>query len=238
MADQIASMQNMIANLQAKNDVPPDLRPQSLLTPEERSEYGDEFLGVVAKKAKEELSPEVAALRQQINGLERKLEGTTASTHARARADMEASLDARLPQWREINFLQDFHSWLALPDTYSGAIRHNLLKTAYEQNNAPRVLAFFRGFLDHEAALAPPNPEPGLSAPQSNGKLPLESFAAPGRAKTAAASNAPAEKPIFTHAQIAQFYTESAAGKWKGREEEYNRIDRAIFEAGREGRVR
>jgi hypothetical protein len=238
MADQIASMQSTIATLQARQvETPPELRPQSFLTPEEVSEYGNEFLGVVAKKAKEEFSPEVQALRNQIAGLERKFEGTVAQTSARARADMDASLDRQLPEWRDINFMQDFHSWLALPDTYSGAIRHTLLKTAYEQNNAPRVLAFFRGFLDHEAAMAPTNSGPDLT-PQNGGKIPLASFAAPGRAKTAAASNAPAEKPNFTHGQIAAFYAEVAAGRWRGREAEKERIEVQIVEAGREGRVR
>jgi len=235
MGEQFAAMQSQLTNLSRKqaSDAPPELRPQSLLTPEEVNEYGDDFLSVVAKKAKEEFSPEVMALKHQISSIKQQLDGAREQNLAKARLDLEASLDQRLPQWRDINVMQEFHSWLALPDTYSGANRHDLLRSAYEQGNTPRVLAFFKGFLDQEAALAPQG-----GPDQANGKIPLESFAAPGRAKTAAASGAPAEKPIFTNAQIARFYAESAAGKWRGREEEYNRIDRAIIEAGREGRVR
>jgi hypothetical protein len=238
MSEQLNSMQVLVSNLKAKQapaELPLELRPQSFLTPEERSEYGDEFLSVVAKRAKEELSPDVAALKYEVAGLRQQLDGTREQSLARMRMDLELALDQRLPQWRDINVSQEFHSWLALPDAYSGANRHDLLRVAYEQGNTPRVYAFFKGFLDQEAALDPRAYEP---RPADNGRVPLESFAAPGRAKTSAASSAPVEKPIFTHAQIARFYAESAAGKWRGREEEYNRIDRAIIEAGREGRVR
>jgi len=240
MSDQIASMQQMISVLQNKSlasDTPPELRPQSLLTPEERNEYGDEFLGVVARRAKEELSPEVQALQHKLSTLERRLDGTTQQTHAEARAKMEATLDQRIPVWRDVNFMDEFKQWLALPDPFSGAIRHNLLRAAYEQNDTPRVAAFFNGFLAQEAASIPGQTGPD-NAYQNGGKVPLETFAAPGRAKTAAASGAPAEKPIFTSAQISKFYADSAAGKWRGKEAEYNRIDAQIIEAGAQGRVR
>ena len=68
------------------------------------------------------------------------------------------------------------------------------------------------------------------------GKVPLEAFAAPGRAKTAAAT-APAEKPIITRAQIATFYADKAAGKYRGKEAEADRLERMIFEAQRDGRI-
>lgn len=241
MSDQIASMQALIANMQAQapaEPTPPELQARSLLTPEEVNEYGSEFLGVVAKKAKEELTPEMAKLQKEIERLNKRLEGSQQSASARARAELEATLDEKIPNWRDINVAPEFHSWLALPDLYSGAIRHQLLTAAYEQNNTPRVLAFFKGFLSEEAATAPAPSEPA-PAGATPSKIPLENFAAPGRAKTAAAPpSAPAEKPIFTRAYIAKFYADAAAGKFRGREAEKNRIEAQIFDAEREGRIR
>lgn len=239
MSDQLASMQSLISTLQSQrpDDTSRELQPQSLLTPEEVNEYGSEFLGVVAKKAKEELSPEVAALKRELASIKAQVQGTQEVTSAQARRNLEATLDERIPHWRDINVAQEFHSWLALPDLYSGAIRHELLKAAYEQNNTPRVLAFFKGFLDQEAALAPASQGEPAPADATSSKIPLETFAAPGRAKTAAAS-APAEKPTFTHAQISQFYAEATAGRFRGREAEKNRIEAQIFDAMREGRIR
>ena len=238
MSSQIASMQNLIAGMQRPTaETPPELRPQSLLTPEEVNEYGSEFLGVVARRAKEELTPEVTALRSQLTNLERQLANSAEQNQTRGRLEMEAALDRSLPQWRDINILPEFHSWLALPDMYSGAIKHDLLRTAYAQNNSPRVLSFFKGFLDQEAAFVPRGQEPQQDV-HTNGKLSLEDFAAPGRAKTSAASSAPVEKPIITTAQITQFYADSASGKYRGKEVEKNRLEAMIFDAQREGRIR
>jgi len=239
MSEQISSMQNLMASMQRPTETPRELQPQSLLTAEERTEYGDEFLGVVARRAKEELSPEVAQLRSKLTNLEKQLQTTSEQNTTRARFELEATLDARIPHWRDINVLPEFHSWLALPDMYSGAIKHDLLRQAYAQNNTPRVISFFKGFLDQEAAHVPQGSElHSADGLQTNGKVSLEQFAAPGRAKTSAASQAPAEKPIITRAQISHFYAESASGKYRGREAERAQLEAMIFDAEREGRIR
>jgi len=241
LSEQIASLQNVIATMQVQqpplSDDPAELRAERLITPEEEQDYGSEFLSVVGKKAKEELSPEVAQLKKEIASLKSQLAGVGGYVQQDARSRMEATMNDRLPNWQEVNVDPNFLSWLKLPDPYSGVIRHELLKAAYERNDTPRVMAFFQGFLAEEAATAPAEAGPdnqGTTVP----KVPLEKFAAPGRAKTAAASGAPAEKPSFTRAQIAKFYADSAAGKFRGKEAEKDRIERQIFEAEREGRIR
>jgi hypothetical protein len=238
MSEQIASMQNVIATMQVTRDTyaPPELRAERFITPEEEQDYGPDFLNVVGKKAKEELMPIVSKYEAKISDLEEKLKSVGNHFQQDAKSRMEASLDERLPNWREVNFDPEFISWLKLPDPYSGAIRHELLKGAYQRSDTPRVLAFFNGFLSEEAATDPARVQPDQAV--SAQKIPLETFAAPGRAKTAAATGAPAEKPIFTRAQIAQFYAASSAGKYRGREAEKDRIESQIFEAEREGRIR
>jgi hypothetical protein len=238
MAEQITLLQSASPPTTSApaTPTPPELRAASLLTPAEVSEFGEEFLGVVAKKAREEVSPELAALRQELAGLRSKVDGVSMTTHVSAQSRMHVTLDEQCSNWREINVDQNFHDWLALPDAYSGAIRHELLKAAYERNDSPRVLAFFKGFLAEEAAVAPATVEPDPGPAPT--KIPLADLAAPGRAKTAAASpNAPAEKPTFTRAQISKFYSDSAAGKYRGREAEKTRIEETIFAAEREGRI-
>jgi uncharacterized small protein (DUF1192 family) len=240
MGEQMTAMQSEVARLQASTVATPnELQAASLLTPEETNEYGAEFLSVVGKKALEQLSPEMAALKKEIAELKGQRAGDTAAQSVNARNAMNTDLDNRLPTWRTVNVAPEFHSWLQLPDPFSGAIRHSLLSAAYEQNNTPRVLAFFNGFLAHEAALAPA-PVGGVpdTTEDNSGKIPLEAFAAPGRAKTSAAPGAPVEKPTFTAAQISKFYADSSSGKYRGRDAEYARIDAQIIEAGREGRIR
>jgi len=239
MSEQLGSMQNLIASMQRPQETPTELRPQSLLTPEEVTEYGSEFLDVVARRAKEELNPEVNQLRHKLTNVEKQLEEAAKQNAARAQLQLDSTLDQQLPQWRDINYMDEFKQWLALPDMYSGAIRHDLLRAAYAQNNAPRVLSFFKGFLDREAAFVPQGSELHRAAELQNGdRVSLEQLAAPGRAKTSAASSAPVEKPLISRAQISHFYAESAAGKYRGREAEKNQLEAMIFDAEREGRIR
>lgn len=112
-----------------------------------------------------------------------------------------------------------------------------MLKAAYAQGDARRVLAFFNGFLAEEAATSPAEAEPEVETARVS-KVPLQNLAAPGRAKSAASNSAPAEKPIFTRAQIATFYADVAAGRYRGKDADKVKLETQIFEAQREGRIR
>lgn len=238
LSDQVTSLQRTLATVSAApaqptqptGPTPAELRASSLLTPEERAEYGDDFLNVVSKVAREQnadLLAEVERLKGQLGQTANVIKGD-------ARTRMFSSMDEQLPNWRELNTNPEFISWLRLPDAYSGAKRQELLNAALEQNNAPRVLAFFKGFLADEATVAPAATAQPAVTPK--GKVPLEQFAAPGRAKSAAAG-APAEKPFITRAQITAFYADVSAGKYRGREQEKDRMEREIFSAQSEGRI-
>lgn len=242
-AEMIQNLQSVIATLQATAPVAPaqtdipELKAERLITDEEAADYGEDFLKVVGKKAKEELNPLLKSAYDKIAQLEKRLEGFTGFVQQDSHAKLMANLDERLPNWREVNTNEEFLNWLSLPDPYSGAIRHDMLKAAYAQGNASRVLAFFNGFLAEEAAVAPAQAEPDVEVTKV-AKVPLANLAAPGRAKTAAPAPAPAEKPIFTRAQIAAFYADVAQGKYRGRDADKNKAEAAIFAAQREGRIR
>lgn len=241
MSDQISSLQGLIASLQQPPATPTAaaLTPEAFLTPQEVSDYGEPFLDVVGKKAREIVSPEVAELRKQFASMQQKLESVGGHMAQDAQSRMFETLDTKLAGWREVNSNPDFISWLRLPDTYSGAIRHDLLKAAYERNDAPRVLAFFNGFLAEEAVVDPAlgglDSAPAPTRPPA--KVPLADLAAPGRAKSSAAPSAPAEKPVISRAQISKFYLDVAAGKYRGREEEKDRLEKMIFAAEGDGRI-
>jgi hypothetical protein len=243
LGEQVQNLQNVISTMQAtgaapaKSDMPPELSPERLVTDEEIADYGEDFLKVVGKRAREEMAAVIKPYTDRIAQLEGQLEGVTGFVKQDAQQKLHATLTERLPNWREVNTNQDFLNWLSLPDPYSGAIRMNMLKAAYTQGDANRVLAFFKGFLAEEAAVAPAGKEPDQTGTRVP-KVPLQNLAAPGRAKTAAAQNAPAEKPIITRAQVAEFYSRVAAGDYRGKDDEKNRFEAEIFAANREGRIR
>jgi TolA-binding protein len=238
MADQIQNLQNVIATLQMSGGASevPSFKVEKLVTDDEARDYGEDFLNVVGKKAKEEVGPLIKQYEAKIEDMERQLKGVTGVVKQDSQNKLIGTLDAQLPKWRDLNTNDEFLDWLRLPDPFSGAIRHDMLKAAYAQGNASRVLAFFNGFLAEEAATSPDRGEPttGTRVP----KVPLESLAAPGRAKSAASASGPAEKPIFTRAQIASFYADVAAGRYRSKDAEKNKLEAQIFEATREGRIR
>lgn len=240
LSDQITNLQSVIATMQAapqQQATLPDIDIEKLITPEEAADYGEDLLKVIGKKAREEVAPIIKGYQAKIAELEQKLNGVSGAVQQTSHEKLLSKLDENLPQWRDLNTNEDFLAWLRLPDPYSGAIRHDMLKAAYAQGNPSRVLAFFKGFLAEEAAVAPAGQEPDAQVTKVP-KVPLQNLAAPGRAKTAASASAPAEKPIITRAQIAAFYADLANGKYRGRDAEKNKAEAMIFEAQRDGRIR
>lgn len=246
MGEQVTNLQNLLAQMQAQSreQPKPATTVERLITPEEESEYGSDLLNVVGRRSRQEFLPELNELKQTLGQIQGNLQNVVQTSVASARDRMLNTLDDKIESWREINEDERFISWLRLPDPFSGVIRHELLKEAYGRNETARVLNFFQGFLAQEAAGVPQARDTGSTgatattqvAPQP--RISLESLAAPGRAKTAAASNAPAEKPLISRAQIAEFYAHVAANKYRGREQEQRALELQIFEAQRDGRIR
>jgi len=230
-------LENMLAHVSAQPPMPPqnqpvprELRAESLITPEERAAYGDEFMDVVARVAQaqnQNLLGEVQTLKQQLGNV-------VGHQTQNERESMKAALTSAIPNWREQNHDASFLAWLRLPDPFSGVNRGELLKDAWDRNVTPRVLSIFKGYLAEIGELPGPTP-----APAGNGRPSLESFAAPGRAKVEATPQGnPSNKPIITRAQIAQFYAEVRQGRYNGRDKEKAEAEAMIFAAEREGRIK
>ncbi len=237
--DRMGALEQM---LQDMKNAPPPAAPvthSKLITSEEEEQFGTEMLDVMGRRAREIVSPEVAELKATVARLEGMLNGTVRQTKLTAQQAMHAKLTEAVPNWQDINQLDAFKAWLALPDQYSGATRHSMLLSAYAENDTPRVLAFFRGFISELAATTPADElVPAPAATQQPPKPGLESLAAPGRARTPAQTNAPAEKQIITTDDVTAFYAAKRRGEYAGREEEFNALEQELFKAQREGRVR
>lgn len=235
----IAQLENLLSGAQAQK---PAQQPNADLTfkpisAEERETYGEDFIDVSRRAAMEKLSPEIQKLNQQIAELKGQVGQVATTTKQSAVENLYGTLDRDLSNWREINRDPNFIGWANLPDPYSGVIRLKLMREAFEQGDATRVLRFFKGFLSDEAATDPAKALKPDTKPV--GKVPLEQLAAPGRAKTPAASTpqAPGEKETISRAQIAQFYSQKSRGYYRGNEDEMNDLERRIFEAERDGRI-
>ena len=234
LGDELLAAQNMIAQMRAG---PPQPQPQvqPLLTDEDRKTYGPELIEVIQRAAREAVMPDVQKTQNEVRQVNQRVSQT-------ATVGVYETLDEKVPNWREINTDPRFIQWCRLPDVYSGQVRGKLLKTAFQAANAPRVLAFFKGFLDEEQATGnAPAPQAEPQAAPRVAAVPLVSLAAPGRAHPAAGNSTPAssvDKPIFTRAQISAFYSDVRKGVYAGRDADKARDEAAIFAAQSDGRVR
>lgn len=245
LSDEVSNLRGLLATMQTAASAPPEQPdPQqtfkSEITPEEIEQWGPDLIGVIEKKAREIANKETMELKEQLRQLGGRVQHVGEAAQINARQQMTKTLDGhpRVSNWRELNNDDEFIGWLQYPDPLSGEKRHDMLRKAWDQNDASRVAAFFESFLA-EAGRAVPRP-----AQQGNGAAPpskpsLESFAAPGKPRSAAPSpqNAAAKETVTT-GDISRFYADKTAGRFKGREADADAYEREIFQAQTEGRVR
>lgn len=249
MHERVQFLESQMASMRARGAEPPappqpaqpPARPK-LVTDEEVQDFGEDLLNVVGKRAREEYAPEFEELAARLRRLEGRVEGASTVIERTQVQEVYHSLDQAVPNWRELNRSDDFKMWLQQPDFLSGRRRHDMLQEAFTGHEAGRVVAFFKGFLS-EAASPPQNPQARTpSAPplpgngNGSGKPSLESFAAPGRARSAP-QELPPDKPVYTHAWIAKFMADKRTGKYRGREADAEAIERDIYQAQHEGRI-
>ena len=247
LARRVGELEQQIGTTGLRNSraaPPPEVsnyvKPQ-LIKPEERDDYGEEFMDVVGRRAREEYFPEFEMLSERLKRLE---SGQTAISQVVEKTQQRGLYDTlsdAVPDWREINHHPLFLNWLTIPDPYSGVPRAELLKNAFSRQDTQRVVNFFQGFLTE--AVGPPttssspgNAAPPLSNGQASGRPSLEDFAAPGRARSGQ-PQMPPDKPTYTQAWIAQFSADKRMGKYRGREADAEAIERDIYQAQHEGRI-
>jgi hypothetical protein len=212
-------------------------QPLKTITKEDEETYGPELIEFVTRAARGAVAPELNQVTQQVRQ-------TSQAVRQTSQQRMEADLDARLPDWRDINVSQRFKQWVGLRDIYSGQVRRVLINDAAKAADAPRVAAFFQAFLNEEQAtgqMPVPQSQPSGETPvPRQAAVDLSTLASPGRAKPASGNGiaVAADKPVFTRAQISQFYSNEGRNAYIGRDADRKRDEQEIFAAQREGRVR
>lgn len=211
--------------------------PRKLVTDKDVDTYGTELIDFIQRAAREGIAPDLTRVQQGVRQVAQKVGQVT-------QADMMSTLDAEVPTWKQINLDPRFKQWCRLPDVYSGAVRGTMLNTAFQAADAPRVVAFFKGFLAEEQATgqipAPQTTQQAQTELPRTAAVSLESLAAPGRPKPAGGDTpaSAADKPVYTRAQINAFYTAVRRGEYTGREQEKMNLETSLFAAQREGRIR
>lgn len=216
--------------------------PAKLVKDEEVKEFGEDLTDFIRRVAQESVLP---AVEKRLQPVQQQVEkattdaATTAQEQARlAHERLLTTLDGEFAEWRQLNRDPQFLEWLAQPDPYSGAARQDLLSQAYERFDAPRIVAFFKGYRAEHAVVTPP-PAAAAAPAQGASQRTLDDFVAPGQPKagTTGAQNG-AGKRIWTEAEIKRFYDDCRSGKFRTNPDRRKELEQDIFAAGREGRVR
>jgi hypothetical protein len=213
-----------------------------LITPEDEDTYGRELIDLTQRAAREAIQPELDALRNENSELKKRVVTT-------AQREIQTALAEKIPDWVAVNRSPEFAHWLSLRNIYTGQVRRQMLNEAYQAANAAVVVQMFKDFLTEAKATGSTIPtsqrQQDLSAPSPAPAAPrqpamdLGSLAAPGRARPAPGqSDVPAEKPIYTRAQISKNYADRRRGVWAGRDNDWARLEADMIAAGNEGRVR
>jgi hypothetical protein len=249
-AKQIGSMEHQMTELgqellrtqsllQASRQGPPlgqDNRPvhSNLITDEDRANYGDDLINLTQRAARAAITPELEALRNENQNLKK-------TVNTSVKQALFDQVTQAVPDWRQINKTPQWLSWLTLPNLYTGQVRQQMLNAAIAGAEAPKVIQLFRDFLSEINATGQtlqPAAQEQPSAPRV-AAVPLESLTAPGRARPNAGDTPQsAEKPIYSRADIAKFYSDSRKQLYAGREAEYRAIEADLQAAQREGRIR
>ena len=211
--------------------------PQQMgLSQDEIDALSPEMLAIIQKVSRASVMPELAAQQAQVRDMTHRM-------GRQSQSQVHQALSEVVPDWVAINRSARFKQWCGLRDVYSGAVRGELLRRAFQAGDTTRVIAFFKGFLDEEQATGQQPPElpsmPQVPPAPRTPAVALETLTAPGRAKPAPGDTPmPADKPIFTRQQISTFYADVRRGAYAGRDAEKDATEQAIFAAQREGRVR
>lgn len=235
--DRLTKMEGLIATMnQAEPQTAAQSQPQHLVSDKEIEEYGEETVDMFRRLSREEYLPymqKLASLEQTIKSLQTSVVPQVENViKTQARTTEERfweTLEAAVPNWRDINNNQDFQTWLLEYDPLVGNTRQALLEQAQGSMDVNRVIHFFNTWnnLSHgSASKATPNPS----------KAELEKQVAPGKGRSSKTPSG-SESRTYTPGDIKKFFDDVRKGAYKGREDERNRIERDIFTAQQQGRI-
>lgn len=242
MKSEMDGLRGLLANLQQTPPaVPTQATPRapagSLIDPKEREEFGDELISVIQRGAQEVFNPEVASLKEEIAQLKTQLGGMGQTLNQTQQGTVLGQLTQEVPEWETLNKDELFLDWLAREDPYAGTTRQDMLDRAFKNNDAARVIRFFKGYLEENAALQPAQAAPA-PAPARNTEVALDDMVAPGKPSAAPGKVAQTgNKRTWTQKQIAQFYKQVNSGKFRTRPKDQEAIERDIVAAAGEGRI-
>ena len=231
LSSRVSQLEGLLGSMQEPAQQTP-VQSEKLITDDDVKEYGDS-IAVMRKAAREEVSQEIAQLRQQLGQLQGVLpqvQQVQAQQKKSGEQTFWSTIASEVPNWNDINNDPDFQSWLLAIDPLTGISRQTYLEDAQKNLDASRVVNFFRTWEGESGKTN--TAQVDRTAQQSQ----LQKQVAPGRSRNNGVK-ASGQNRTYTPNDIQEFYADVRKGKYKGRDDERGRIERDIFAAQQEGRI-
>jgi len=211
-ADQLRSQAREIDTLKQQLDNLTKAAPPNVADDELTKKYGDEFINDIRR-----LVP------QHTDELKSKVENIERLTADQMRERFFQGLTEAAPEWRKLNNDDGFLTWLSGIDALSGQPRMMMFDDANERGDVGRVAAFFNSYgRQTQSTERQPN------------RNDLSKEVVPDTRRMT--PNAPPTKKVWSETEIGRFYSDIRKGLIP--KEEAANIERDIFAAQREGRIR
>ena len=229
-------MEQLISTMQVTPDAPPEPeKPRILLTEDEVEEYGESI--DIMRKVNQETADAQQIQIDLLNTTIQQLQGQIvprveqiASQQAQStEQNFWSALSSTVPNWREINDTPEFQAWLLEIDPLTNMTRQTYLDGAQRDMDAGRVAQFFASWTQANGTTPA---QPNRSASNSE----LAKQVAPGKGRSIGVPHGNT-KNTYTPQDITDFFKDVRDGKFNGKEEERDKIERDIFAAQSDGRI-
>lgn len=214
--NRISELQNEISESETANEEPVEFG-----TEDDRANFGSDFVDLVERGVAARTSQyqdEIKQLKAQVAQMGSQLNQAGQNAEVGRRAVFLNELDQMYPEWRQLNSDKGFLAWLKEPDPVSGIVRNDLLQKYNSDMNSYQVINIFRAYGG--------NPSYQQRTPN------LARQVSPSRGRP---TQAPNGKPVYTEAQIKDFY--DGVRRHYYTDEQADAIEKDIELAYAEGRI-
>lgn len=221
---QIEQLHQLIAGMQQAQktgeSAPEPKGPKgNLITPDDEDSFGADMVDMVRRACQDEFARLSRPLADAIEQLKQSVQGVSNVTAMTVQERFEDQLTRAVPNWRQIDADPKFIAWLQASPT-----RDRMFKEAAAHRVVEDIAYMFDEYANKHA--------PAPAAARTDDRL--SKMVAPGKAKSGPTPAQTQEtKKQWTRSEIAAVY----ASKHTYKAEEFNRIEREIALAQREGRV-
>jgi hypothetical protein len=250
LRQRLTNLETLVASMKDKPAKEESTPVPESISQEEIEQFGPDLIDVVRRVVRQEsgviLDKRLKPVEENVKQVSENVASTTETVAQSDRRRMFDELQDAVPNWQQQNEDPDFLTWLEEEDPYSGMTRQSLLVNALKANNSTRVIALFRGFQQENAVVTPDDQESEKAPSKEDSESPdeLNDLVAPGTPKTGTtgAQDESGKGMIWTRRDIEQFTAEK--NEWikrnpeKDMPEKLQKLDRDLFAAQIEGRVR